>query len=97
MRSPAFATTSPPTLERNLVILMVMHETARLLKYISASPDDTFERDVNNAIKKHYGIFGLNSYNAKNTDSDHVQYLASQGLLYDDGKPGITVATYREI
>lgn len=81
-------------------MLMIMHETARLLKYISASPDDTFERDVNNAriaIKKHYGIFGLNPYKANNTDSDHVQYLASQGLLYDDGKPGITLATYREI
>lgn len=81
-------------------MLLIMHETAKLLKYISASPYDTFEHDVNNAriaLKKHYGIYGLDPYKAKNTDSDHVQYLASHGLLYDDGKPGITIATYREI
>lgn len=81
-------------------MLMILQETRNLLDYLQDSPDNTFERDVNNAmhiIKKHYGIENKLLYAAKEDDSEEVKALAASRLLYKDGKPEITLAIYREI
>lgn len=81
-------------------MLMILQETRNLLDYLQDSPESTFERDVNNAmriIKKHYGIENKLLYVAKEEDSAEVKALVARRLLYDDGKPEITLAIYREI
>lgn len=80
-------------------MLMILQETRNLLDYLQNSPNNMFERDVNNAIisiKKHYGIENKPLYVAKEEDSVEVKALAASRLLYDDGKPEITLAIYKE-